>query len=331
MFKNFLKIAYRNLVRNKGFSFINITGLAIGMASAMLILLWVQNELSYDNFYKNKDRLYQTWNKDKGNDGTYGCWNVTPKPLAAALKQDYPEVEKATRVSWDETYLFTVGEKKINIKGVSADNDFLSMFEFTFLEGDASNVLNNPYNIVITQQLAKKLYGDADAMGKTINIDNKYNYTVAGVMKDLPNNTQFDFEYIVPWRFMSLTNQDDSSWGNNSIHNYVLLKPNVDINTFNKKIENILIRHGDSTWTTKEFLYPVSQLHLHSNFENGVPTGGKITTVKVFILIAVFILLIACINFMNMSTARSEKRAKEVGIRKVVGAGKRSLVSQFLG
>ncbi|HEY2727216.1 MAG TPA: ABC transporter permease, partial [Parafilimonas sp.] len=320
MFKNFFKIAYRNLLRNKGFSFINITGLAIGMASAMLILLWVQNELSYDNFYQNKDRLYQSWNRDKGSDGLYNCWNVTPKPLAAALKQDYPEVQKATRFGWDETYLFTVGEKKINETGNSVDNDFLTMFQFPFLEGNMNTALNNPYNIVITQKLSKKLFGSDDAMGKTIKIDNKYNYTVAGVMKDLPNNTQFDFEYLLPWHFMSLTNQDDSSWGDNSTRNFVLLKPHTDITAFNKKIQNIIIKHGDADWTTQEFLYPVNKLRLYSNFENGVPAGGKIETVRVFILIAVFILFIACINFMNMSTARSEKRAKEVGIRKVVGA-----------
>lgn len=331
MFKNYFKTALRNLAKNKTFSFINIAGLAIGMASAMLILLWVQNEFSYDNFYKNKDRLYQTWNKDKGNGGIINCWNITPKPLAPALKQEYPEVEKATRVSWDQTYLFTIGEKKMNVTGASVDNDFLTMFGFPFLEGNANIALNNPSNIVITKELAKKLFGGDDAMGKTVQIDNKYNYTVSGVMKDLPNNTQFDFEYLVPWHFMSITNQDDSSWGNNSTHNYVLLKPNTDITAFNKKIANVIIKHGEGGTTTQEFLYPVSKLHLYSNFENGIPAGGKIDTVKVFILIAVFILLIACINFMNMSTARSEKRAKEVGIRKVVGAQKGSLVTQFIG
>jgi putative ABC transport system permease protein len=331
MFKNAFKIAYRNLLRNKGFSFINIAGLAIGMASAMLILLWVQNEMSFDNFYKNKDRLYQAWNKDKGNDGIINCWNNTPKALAAALMQEYPEVEKATRVGWDQAYLFTVGEKKMNVTGSSVDNDFLTMFGFPFLEGNANTALNNPYNIVITKKLSKKLFSNDDAMGKTVLIDNKYNYTVSGVMKDLPNNTQFDFEYLVPWHFMSLTNQDDSNWGSNSTHNYVLLKPNTDITVFNKKIADITIKHGEGGTTTKEFLYPVSKLYLYSNFENGIPTGGKIDTIKVFILIAVFILLIACINFMNMSTARSEKRAKEVGIRKVVGAQKGSLITQFIG
>ena len=330
MLRNFFVIAYRNIIRNKSFSIINISGLAIGMASAMLILLWVQNELTYDNFYKNRDRLYQSWNRDKGNNGI-NCWAITPKPLAPGLKKDYPEVEKATRVGWDEAILFTVGETKINITGTMVDPDFLTMFNFPFLKGDMNSALNERDNIVITQKLSKKLFGNEDAMGKTVRLDNKYNFVVSAVMKDLPNNTQFDFEFLLPWSYMSTIHQDDSSWANNSTHNYVLLKPNASLASVNKKIENIIIKHGQSDWTTKSFLYPVSRLHLYGNFVNGVEDGGKIQTVKVFIIIAIFILLIACINFMNMSTARSEKRAKEVGIRKVVGAQKKSLIFQFIG
>jgi putative ABC transport system permease protein len=330
MIKNFFKIAYRNLLRNKGFSFINISGLAIGMASAMLILLWVQNEMSYDSFYKNGDRLYQAWNTYKSNDGLV-CSNVTTKMLSPGLKQEYPDIEKATRVFWDEAFLFSVEEKKMNVTGNMVDPDFLTMFSFPFLKGDMNTALNNPYNIVITQKLSKKLFGDEDAMGKTIKVANKYNFKVSGIMKDLPGNTQFDFEYLLPWSQMKTTGQDDSCWGCNSTHNYVLLKPNTSITAVNEKIKNVITKHTDTSNTMKTFLYPVSKLRLYSNFENGKPSGGKIETVRVFTLIAVFILLIACINFMNMSTARSEKRAKEVGIRKVAGAQKGSLVGQFLG
>jgi putative ABC transport system permease protein len=330
MLKNYLKIAFRNLLRNRSFSIINISGLAVGMASAMLILLWVQNELSFDRFYKNTDRLYQTWNRDIGNDGI-NCWNVTPKILGPSLKQEFPEIQKATRVNWDESLLFTYREKKLNIGGTMVDPDFLTMFQFPFLEGDMNTALNNPENIVITKQLSKKLFGDQDGVGKTIKIDNKYNFTVTGIMKDLPNDTQFDFEYLLPWSIMRTRNDDDSSWSNNSTRNYVLLKPNVDIVSLNAKIKDIIIRHGNAHWTTQSFLYPVSKLRLHGVFENGIASGGKIQTVRVFSLIAGFILLIACINFMNMSTARSEKRAKEVGIRKVVGAHRKYLIGQFLG
>lgn len=330
MIKNIFKVAWRNLLRSKGFSFINISGLAIGMASAMLILLWVENEMSYDSFYQNNDRLYQAWNRDKGNDGI-NCQNVTPKLLAPGLKQEYPEIEKATRVFWDEAFLFSVGEKKMSVTGNMVDPDFLTMFTFPFLKGDINTALNNPYDIVITQKLAKKLFDNQDAMGKTIRIDNKYDFKVNGIMKDLPVNTMFTFEYLLPWSHMKTTMQDDSCWGCNSSHNYVMLKPNANIAAVNAKIKDIIKKHTDPGTSTETFLYPVNKLRLYSEFENGKPSGGKIETVRVFTLIAVFILLIACINFMNMSTARSEKRAKEVGIRKVAGAQRASLIGQFLG
>lgn len=330
MIRNYFKIALRNLLRNKTFSIINISGLAIGMASAILILMWVQNELSYDNFYANKDRLYQTWYSWQTNTGIRSA-NVTTKMLAPALKKDYPEIEKATRFFWSESFLFTVGEKKMNVTGNMVDPDFLTMFGFPFLKGDMNTALNSPSDIVITEKLSRKLFGNEDAMGKSIKIDQKYNFKVTAVMKDLPANTQFDFEYLLPWSHMKTTGQDDSCWGCGSTRNYVLLKPNTNITAVNAKIKDIIVRHTDPNATTKAFLYPVSRLRLYSNFENGVSTGGKIRTVRVFSLIAVFILLIACINFMNMSTARSEKRAKEVGIRKVAGAKKISLIGQFLG
>jgi putative ABC transport system permease protein len=330
MIKNYFKIAYRNILRNKGFSIINISGLAIGMASAMLILLWIGDELSYDNFYPKRDRLYQAWNRDRGNEGI-NCWNVTQKILGPTLKRDYPEIEKTTRVNWDEALLLTYGEKKLNIVGNMVDPDFLTMFDFPFLKGDPNGALNRPNDMVITQKLSKALFGNEDPLGKTIRVDNKYNFTISGLLADLPNNTQFDFEFLLPWSFMHTRNEDDSSWENNSSRNFVLLKPNASIAAVNAKIQDITIKHSGPGTTVKSFLYPVSRLRLHSNFENGLPSGGKIEIVKVMELIGAFILLIACINFMNMSTARSERRAKEVGIRKVVGAQKKSLVAQFIG
>jgi len=210
------------------------------------------------------------------------------------------------------------------------DPDFLTMFTFPFVKGDMNTALNSPTDIVITQKLSKELFGDDNGMGKTINLDHKYNFTVSGVMKNLPNDTQFDFEYLLPWSYMRTTNQDDSSWDSNSTRNYLLLKPNTDVASVNAKISSIIIKHVGAGTTTQPFLYPVSKLRLYSSFVNGKPSGGLIESVKVFVLIAAFILLIACINFMNMSTARSEKRAKEVGIRKVAGALKKLLVAQFL-
>jgi putative ABC transport system permease protein len=330
MIKNFFKIAFRNLGRNKSFSLLNIAGLAIGMGSAILILIWAQSEYRYDNQYANRDRLYQSWNRDKGNDGIQ-CWNTTPKILGVALKQEIPEIEKTSRVNWDANILFTKGEKKLTAIGTMVDPDFLTMFNLSFLRGNINSALDHPGNVVLTNKFSRELFGSEDPMGKSLLLDNKYNFVVSGVIKDLPANTQFDFEYLLPWSYMQMINQDDSSWENNATHNFSLLKPGADIRAVNAKIKNLIKIHIGPQNTTESFLYPVSRLHLYGNFVNGVESGGKIETVKIFLLIAAFILLIAGINFMNMSTARSEKRAKEVGIRKVAGALRNSLVVQFIG
>ncbi|HVU98364.1 MAG TPA: ABC transporter permease [Puia sp.] len=330
MLKNFFTVAWRNLYRGKGFSFINISGLAVGMASALLILLWVQNELSYDGFYHHSDRLYQVWRNGKDNTGI-SSQNITPQIVGPTMKKDYPEVERASRVFWDETLLLSRGEKKISIIGTMADPDFLEMFDFPLLQGDRATALSSPTGMVITQKTAKAFFGNEDPMGKTIRIDNKYDYAVSAVLKDLPNNTQFDFQFILPWDYVRMTGQSDSLWDKNSTHNYVLLKPHTDLAAFNAKTRDIYRQHAHLPFFAESFLYPVNRLRLYSDFENGKPAGGRIERVRIFIVIAVFILLIACINFMNMSTARSEKRAKEVGIRKVSGALRGSLISQFLG
>ncbi|MEO8172781.1 MAG: ABC transporter permease [Sediminibacterium sp.] len=327
MIKNYFKIAFRNLFRNKGFSVINISGLAIGMASAILILLWLQNEISFDRFYKKTDRLYLMYNRDKV-DGRAQVWNTTPKPLAAALKKDYPEVEDAARFV-NITFLVTAGEKKLNLRGAFTDSSFLSMFSFPLLKGNTEQALSGNNNIILTQKLAKKLFGDEEAMGKVIRIDSTANFTVTGILKDLPDNTAFDFEYLLPWAFMQKLNWDDDSWGNNSVSTYVALKPNASQSVFDAKVKDITRKH--STEETEVFTHAVSKMHLYSKDENGQLVGGKIEMVKLFGIIAAFILLIACINFMNLSTARSEKRAKEVGIRKVAGAQRSNLISQFIG
>ncbi|HXB44250.1 MAG TPA: ABC transporter permease, partial [Puia sp.] len=327
MVKNFFKITFRNLFRNKAFAAINILGLTIGMASTMLILLWVQNELNYDRFYKNIDRLYMMYNRDKFG-GELHAWNSTPKIMAATLKKNYPEVEDASRFT-NVTFLVTVGEKHLNIRGAFTDSGFLNMFSFPLLKGDAAQALTGNYDMVITEQLAKKLFGNADPIGQTVRIDSNANFTVKGVLKDLPNNTSFDFEYLLPWAFMKKLGWDDDYWGNNSVKTYVLLKPGALHTAFDAKVKNITTSHSDET--EQVFSQAVSRLHLYSKDENGKLVDGQIETVKLFGLIAAFILFIACINFMNLSTARSEKRAKEVGIRKVAGAYRSSLMAQFIG
>ena len=332
MLRNFFKIAFRNLLRNKGFSVINIAGLAIGMASAILILLWIQNELSYDRFHEKGDRIFTANNRDKFN-GEVWAWNTTPKILGPTMKLEYPaDVEDIARAN-STTFLLSIGDKHLNSEGIFTDSGFLTMFSLPLLQGNASKALNEISDIVITQKLAQKLFGTDNALGKIIKIDSSDNFTVTGVLKDLPNNTAFDFEYLLPWSYMKKINQDDEYWGNNSIKTYILLKPGVSQTAFDAKIKNITINHtknGDKSGT-QVFTQRFGDRWLYNKSENGKYISGRLEMVKLFAVIAAFILLIACINFMNLSTARSEKRAKEVGIRKVVGAQKSGLVAQFIG
>ncbi len=329
MLKNYIKIAFRNLFRNKSFSLINIGGLAIGMASAILILLWVQNEISYDRFHEKNNRLYEVW----GNsiyDGALQTGLATPQLMGPALKNDYPEIESAARINWNSSFLFGYGDKHIKATGTWADPSFLTMFSFPLLKGNPSTALNDPYSLVITEKMSRKLFGDEDPMGKIVRFDNSENFKITGLLKDLPNNTQFDFEFLNSSAFLESKKYLDSDWTDVSIRTFVLLKPNTRLAEVNSKIKNIVIKYSGGRSKDESFLYPVSQLRLYSKFVDGKPIGGRIETVRLFTLIAVFILFIACINFMNLSTARSEKRAKEVGIRKVAGALKKSLVAQFL-
>ncbi|MEO6669525.1 MAG: ABC transporter permease [Ferruginibacter sp.] len=332
MLKNYLKIAFRNLWKSKGFSIINISGLAIGMASAILILLWIQNEMSHDTFHEKADRIYTANNRDKFN-GQHWAWATTPTVMGPTVKSNYTsDVEDVVR-SNNTSFLLTVGDKHLNVQGNFVDTGFFNMFSFPLIKGNTSQALKGKYNIVITQKLSQKLFGSEEAMGKTIRIDSVDNFTVSAVMKDLPNNTAFKFEYLLPWSYREKVNTFDISWGNNSIQTYILLKPGINQNTFDAKIKNITIDHTKNTAspsTTQVFTQLFSDQWLYSKSENGKYVGGRIEQVKVFSIIAIFILLIACINFMNLSTAKSEKRAKEVGIRKVVGAQKGWLIVQFI-
>ena len=254
---NFFKIAYRNILRNKGFSFINISGLAIGMASAVLILLWIHNEMSHDKFHAKGNRIYTANNRDKFN-GEVWAWASTPKILGPTLKLAYPaDVEDVVRCTFAD-FLFTVHDKHLNVQGNFVDSGFLNVFSFPLLQGDAIKALSGNYNVVITQKLAKKLFGNEDAMGKVVRVDSIDNFTVTGVLKDLPNNTAFNFEFLLPWAYMKKISQDDEAWGNNSVQTYILLKPGISQKAFDEKIKNITINH---TVNTKA---PSTTKYLHS-------------------------------------------------------------------
>jgi len=330
MIKNFFIVAFRNLRRNKIFSVINILGLAIGMASAMLIGLWIQDEMSFDRFHAKEDRLYMVHRQETG--GKNNTLNWTPKILAPTLKAGFPDIEDVAR--WQNVnFLFSVGDRHFNTRGNFTDSGFLRMFSFPVLEGNTNMALSNPNDIIITESFSRRLFGRESAIGKQIRVDSVNLQTVKAVLKDLPDNTEFNFEYLLPWSYLDKLGWGDTYWENNSVRTYYTLRPGVSGNSFNAKIRDLLVkntRQEKTPVTDILFGQPASQWHLYSRFENGKATGGQITIVRLFIIIAAFILLIACINFMNLSTARSEKRAKEVGIRKVVGAPKSYLIFQFL-
>jgi ABC-type antimicrobial peptide transport system permease subunit len=328
MFSNYIKIAIRNLLRQKAFSIINISGLAIGMASAILIMLWIQDEVSHDRFHEKSDRLYTLNNRDRFN-GELWAWNTTPNILGPTIKNDFPEVEDVVR-STSNKFLFNYKDTRLLASGKFTDTGFFNLFSFPLIKGNPTEALRGVNNIVVTESFAKKLFGSEDPMGKIVRIDSTDHFTVTAVMKDLPTNTSFEFEYLLPWTYLNKLGWADSSWGNNSVQTYLLLKPNVSQASFDEKIKNVTINHSEGS-TTQVFTYPFSESYLYNKSENGQYVGGRVEMVRLFAIIAAFILLIACINFMNLSTARSEKRAKEVGIRKVVGAPKSLLVSQFLG
>ncbi|HEY4111908.1 ABC transporter permease [Puia sp.] len=331
MLKNFFKITLRTLWRSKDFSTINIVGLAIGMAAAMLIGLWVKNELSYDRFYTNTDRTYLLYTREDYG-GSLQVWPRTSSLMAAELRTNFAEVQDAARFR-NVYFLVTHGDKHLNPGGAFADSGFLRIFSFPMLQGDAKTALNTDKGIVLTARLARSLFGNEDPMGKIVRIDSTDIFSVTGVLKDLPNNTDFSFQYLLPWTYVDHLKWDPSTWSSTSSPTYVLLKPGAKQTAFDQKIKHLTAKHiTEGRGLTREtFTQPISRQHLYSKDVNGQLVTGQIATVRLFIVIGVFILLIACVNFMNLSTARSEKRAKEVGIRKVVGARRASLVTQFIG
>ncbi|MFT4024390.1 MAG: ABC transporter permease [Flavihumibacter sp.] len=331
MFKKYMITAWRNLVRNRSFSIINISGLAIGMAAAMLIMLWIQNELTFDRIYTHTDRLYQAFSREAGK-GKASAWSGTPDPLASALKAHYADIEEAVRVFESES-LVTVNEKHIKSTGVFADPGFISMFDFPVVKG--SSVLQEMNHIVLTEGLALKLFGTTDVVGKSVRVDTDTagQFIVSAVLRKLPSNTRFRFEYVLPSAYADKLYGRSESWTAFNVRTYVLLKKGANADAVNEKIKYVAFNHldkEDQEAGLTNFLYPAKRWHLYDKSENGQMVGGQIERVKLFGWIAALIIVIACINFTNLSTARSEKRAREVGVRKVIGANRNSLIVQFI-
>ncbi|MGE0931883.1 ABC transporter permease [Peijinzhouia sedimentorum] len=331
MFLNYLKITLRSLQRNKGYASINILGLAIGMAGAMLILLWIQHEVSFDRFHTNGNRLYEAYHRVEF-DGILHSSNYTSEPMGPALAQEYPETEETSRYDFGYDFDFTIEQLVLTQPSTFVDPSFLQMFSFPLEFGNAQTALSDPYSIILTASTAEKLFGVTNALGKTILLDDNYLVTVTGVLSDLPTNTRFSLDAVLSWELrtiMGIEDQSPHNWSNSYVNTFVLLKENTDFYSFNEKIKD-MSRNKDEIANFDVFLYPSKSWHLFNRFENGSPAGGRIDRVYMFGAIALFILLIACINFMNLSTARSEKRAKEVGIRKTIGAERYMLIYQFI-
>ena len=330
MLKNYLKIAWRSLLQNKGLAFINIFGLAIGMAFALLIGLWIQYETSFDTFHVNKDRLALIRKNNLFNNQK-NTISSQPVQLYDELKRNYPEIKRLSRIDNNEHSL-VIANNKFHKKGLYVDRDFLKMLSFPLVKGNAATALNDPNGIVLTESLANTLFGKEDPIGKSIKIDNEYTALVTAVAKDVPDNSTFTFEFLAPFEYL-LRNSErvkTAQWGNNWLTYIVELKEGSSMQALSKKIEPILMQKRTDGVTQLLFLQPLQQLHLYSDFKEWKNTGGRIEYVRLFTVIGIFVLLIACINFMNLSTARSEKRAKEVGIRKAVGSQRLQLIVQFL-
>jgi ABC-type antimicrobial peptide transport system permease subunit len=333
MLKNYLLVTLRSLRKNGTYSFINIAGLSIGITCSVLILLWVFDELSFDKFHPKADRLYQVW-INATFDGKLNSWNSLPLPAYEALKTQNANIANTVVTDWGGDHLFTVGDKRINKRAHYASEEFLEMFQFPLVKGNASAVLDEPTSIVITESMARMFFGDTDPINQVVRVDNKNDLKVTGVLKDIPKNSSFQFDFILPWK---LNEQQDwikrsmTNWGNNSFQIFMELNNASNKALVEKSIWDLIIKKDPEDYKRELFLHPLLKWRLNSNFENGKVAGGRIDFVNMFGVIAVFILVIACINFMNLSTARSERRAREVGIRKSVGSRRHELIFQFIG
>lgn len=333
MLNSFFKIFFRNLWRNKTFSFINISGLAIGLAVFIIIMLWVSNELSYDRFHKNNDRIAAVMTNQSFGNNEIATFPAVPSMLAGAMTKDLPGVEYAATSSWGDNRQFSVNDKNFIEYGLYVSPEFLRVFTFPLLKGPVENALREPNTILITEKLAKKYFGNEEPVGKFITIEQTSTYKVEGVLKNVPNNATLTFDFLMPVKdYINWANGGKESWEINNMRSYVKLTEGVNREQFNASLKKFLNKYTDKQPNSELILWNLNDWYLRFDFKDGkYAGGGRITYVKLFVVIAFFILLLACINFMNLSTARATQRAKEVGVRKVIGAGKKDLVKHFMG
>jgi putative ABC transport system permease protein len=321
MLRNYLVVALRNMLRHKGYSFINVAGLAMGMACFILIVLWVRDELSYDRFHLNADRLYLVTDYEKYADGDELKFSVNPPELAPTLISEYPEIVDAIRYRPMGGMIVRSGDNSFSEDGLTfADSSFFSMFSFPFVKGGPDQALSSPNSVVITEKAVVKYFGDEDPIGKTLLLDDRVNVTVTGITEEVPSNSHLQFDLVADFSTVKEFGLETKGWNQFAHETYVLLADNADWTQLSKKIAGTIKRH-DQDAIVELSLQPVTDIHLSEDMPS----------IYLFSIIAAFILLTACINYMNLTTARAGNRGKEVGLRKVVGASRKEIVLQFFG
>lgn len=332
MIRNYIKVAFRNLGKNKGFSFINIFGLAIGIACSLIIFLFISDERSYDRFHQDADQIYRVVKDFVNDDGSRIPDATTPAPLAPALQQEAPEVIAATRIrpNWGRSYLIKYGDKKIpEEKLYGVDSSFFDVFTFPFVHGDAKSAFANINSIVLTQTAAKRFFGNDNPVGKTLLVDSYGDMMVTGVLKDVPPNAHFHFDYLVSYHVQPGISPQLTNWNNYNDFTYVKLRPGTHMARLVQKIQALNDRNVEKSFSVF-YVQPLTSIHLTSHLKWELEPNGNEQHVYIFTLVAIFIILIAAINYMNLATAKASVRAKEIGVRKVIGAYRKSLVYQFL-
>ena len=328
MIRNYFKIAWRSLWKNKGYSAINIFGLAIGLSASIFIFLWVYDEFSYDKFHSNSNRIFKVFINNKYPDGKIETYPATPAKLKDAIKSEIPEVELAAQYSMETELLVKHETNAFNENGIYADSTLFKILSFPIVGGNVAEPLKNN-SIAISKSLAEKLFNNEDPIGKTLSIGQKYDLVISSVFADIPQNSTLRFEFVLPFEFLVKENPWMQNWKSGGTRTVVMLRSSATLGQANNKLINV-IKKNCSDCSTTSFLFPYAESRLYSEFENGKKAGGRIRQVFLFSIVAILILLMACINFMNLSTARSTNRSREVGVRKSVGAQKSQLIVQFI-
>jgi len=330
MLKHYLLLIYRNIVRNKSYFFINLIGLSAGLVCTLLIYLWVRDELRMDKFHEKEERLFQVMENQKYSDKLMTTTS-TPGLLAETLKEEIPEVEYAATTTWIDPFTLSIKENNVKAKGYYVGSDYFNIFSYNLLQGNADQVLKDKLSIVISRDLAVKLFGtDEGVIGKMVEFQHQESFQVSGVFAGTPPNSSLQFDFVLSYERFKDDNKWVTEWGNNGPSTYVILREGSDAGAVSEKIRDFVKARNDDDSNVTLFLKPFSERYLYGRYENGMVTGGRIEYVRLFSIIAIFILIIACINFMNLSTARASRKAKEVGIKKALGAQRQSLIFQYL-